>query len=83
MSQQCEARVSPPDRWGSFHQYQCSKKAVVTRGDKAYCKIHDPEYIKQKDKERRLKREAKGCQECYGDLKSWWRYCPICGTKRD
>ncbi|MBA7581214.1 hypothetical protein ES708_23116 [subsurface metagenome] len=83
MKEQCEARVSPPGQWGSFQQHQCSKAAVVIRGDKSYCKIHDPEYIKQQDKGRALKRKARGCQKCYTDLKVWWRYCPMCGTKRE
>ena len=35
-----------------FHQQRCSFKAVVVREGKGYCKIHDPEYIKQKREER-------------------------------
>lgn len=78
---QCEVMVSPPGKWGDFQQHQCDKQAVIERAGKAYCKIHDPEYIKQKDEERELKRRAKGCPKCYRDLKRWWSYCPHCGTK--
>ena len=49
---QCCVKVSPNDRWGAFHSYQCSKKAVVNREGKFYCKIHDPEYIKAKSQKR-------------------------------
>ena len=35
--------------------WQCLKMAIVIRNGKAYCKIHDPEYIKAKDKERNAK----------------------------
>lgn len=78
---QCSVRVSPNTRWGAFQQYRCSKKAVVVRDGKPYCKIHDPEYIKQKDVEREAKRRAKGCLKCGWDLRRWWSYCPHCGTK--
>ena len=47
--ERCQARVSGTGSWGAFHQHQCEKRAVVTREGKRYCKIHDPEYIKQKD----------------------------------
>lgn len=54
---QCEEQVSDNAPWPRFHQ--CTKKAVVIRShrpgtsyscDKAYCKIHDPEYIEAKRK---------------------------------
>ena len=76
---QCEARVCT-DGW---HYFQCSKKAVVVRGDKAYCKIHDPEYIKLKDLERQTKYEAGNCKQCGSHFyHTFYRYCPMCGTKR-
>ena len=78
---QCSVMVAPPGMWGSFQQHKCKKTAIVTRDGKVYCKIHDPEYIEQKDEERRLKRAATGCQKCHRDLKRWWGYCPHCGTK--
>ncbi len=35
--------------------YGCTKPATVERDGKWYCKIHDPEYIKQKDNVRQVK----------------------------
>ncbi len=43
---QCSQRVSGEGQWGAFHQHQCSRKGVVVREGKAYCKVHDPEVIK-------------------------------------
>ena len=76
---ECEARVCS-DGW---HYYQCSKKAVIMRGDKAYCKIHDPEYIKAKREKSQAKYEAGNCKHCgfHFDY-SFYGYCPLCGTKR-
>ncbi len=89
MEHECSVMVSPNDRWGAFHQSRCQKKAVVERDGKWYCKIHDPEYIKQKDTERKAKRDKYNCKtsNCsytfspsgYGGL---YRYCPFCGAKR-
>lgn len=78
---QCAATVSPSDRWGSFNPHRCERKAVVERDGRHYCKIHDPEYIRQKGDERRRKREKAGCQKCHWDLRRWWSFCPHCGTK--
>ncbi len=50
--EQCSARVSHDD-WG--HTHQCERRAVVEQDGKAYCKVHDPEYIKTKDAERTAK----------------------------
>ena len=80
--EQCSAMVAPNDRWGAFHQSPCMKKAVIERGSKLFCKIHDPEYIAKRDEKLRLIREAKGCQKCHANLKSYHPYCPWCGTKR-
>jgi len=44
--ERCSERVSY-DSWG--HTHQCENKAVVVRDGKQYCKIHDPEYIKEKE----------------------------------
>jgi len=89
MDNKCSVRVAPNTQWGAFHQYQCTKKAVVERDGKWYCKIHDPEYIKQKDVEREEKRNKNNCKTAncryqfsasgYGSL---YRYCPFCGAKR-
>lgn len=62
---------------------KCSRKAIVERDGKAYCKIHDPEYIKRKDEEIRKKREASECKKCsYNNWLPFYLYCPVCGTKR-
>ena len=45
------------DNW---HQHQCSRKAVVERDGKAYCKIHDPEYKKLQASQK----EARYCPIC-------------------
>ncbi len=37
----CKEKVSPPDRWGSFHRHQCSRK--VWRD--GYCKQHHPDSV--------------------------------------
>ncbi len=49
MSEGCSAKVWEDSRWPSSHQ--CSRKAVVEREGKRYCKVHDPEYIAAKRKE--------------------------------
>lgn len=67
----------------AWHKGQCSKKAIVERGGKSYCKIHDPEYIKAKDKERQAKYRANNCKKCGFHFKYiFYGYCPLCGTKR-
>ncbi|HUW43583.1 MAG TPA: hypothetical protein VMV95_01300 [Bacillota bacterium] len=65
-----------------WHSYQCQKKAVVKREGKFYCKIHDPEYIKIKEKKREEKYKKESCK-CGHHFDRWWyKYCPLCGTKR-
>ena len=67
--------------WG--RDYQCSKKSVVERGGKFYCKVHDPEYIKMKEKKREERYKAESCKKCkYHFNYKWYAYCPLCGTKR-
>ena len=85
----CSVKVSPNTTWGSFHQHPCSKKAVVERDGKWYCKVHDPEYIKQKDEERAAKRAINDCENpnCRyqfrtGGYEKFYKYCPFCGVKR-
>ncbi|MFA5037506.1 MAG: hypothetical protein WC479_10075 [Candidatus Izemoplasmatales bacterium] len=48
MEQRCTAKVYPKEQWGAFHPSQCSKKGIVERGGKWYCKIHDPQYRQAK-----------------------------------
>ena len=52
---ECSERVYPNEQWGSFYPHQCKKTAIVERNSKWYCKLHDPEYRKQKDAERSQK----------------------------
>lgn len=79
--QMCCVRVSGEGQWGDFNQRQCQKPANVERNGKWYCKIHDPEYQRQKDAEREAKRKATDCPNCGSRPKSWWAYCPLCGIK--
>jgi len=81
MDKQCSVRVAPSEAWGAFNIHRCRNKAIVERNGKSYCKIHDPEYIKQKDIDREEKRLANACQKCLCDIKRWWNYCPRCGEK--
>lgn len=48
---QCSGTVLESGTWPHYHQ--CTRKAVVARDGKSYCTIHDPEYIKEKDRKRR------------------------------
>ncbi len=40
MSQRCCKQILNAGMWSSYHQ--CSRKSVVERDGKHYCKIHDP-----------------------------------------
>lgn len=78
MEKQCSQQIW----WDDWHQGQCSKSAVVERGGKVYCKIHDPEYIKQKGAKRETKRKALACPKCENSPHyPYWKYCPLCGTE--
>lgn len=59
MRERCENQI-----WGEWHSSQCQKKAVVERGDKSYCKIHDPEYVKAKQWAMQKKRDKQFKQDC-------------------
>ena len=77
---QCSKLIWSRDTW---HQYQCLKKSVIERGGKFYCKIHDPKYIKAKEKEREKRYDSERCKKCkYHFSYNWYSYCPLCGTKR-
>ncbi|KKN71835.1 hypothetical protein LCGC14_0416890 [marine sediment metagenome] len=77
MGGQCSTRVWISD----WDKAQCSKKAVVKRDGKWYCKIHDPEYIKAKEDKRQARRVKIQCPKCGSAPRPWWAYCPFCGTK--
>lgn len=57
--EQCSTKVSGSGGW---YSYQCQKKPTVTRNGKSYCKIHDPEYIKEKDRLSREKWDKEGIE---------------------
>ena len=67
---------------GAFHPYQCQNKVVVEREGKPYCRIHDPEYIKEKQAKREIERLRNSCQECGIRFEPRWEYCPYCGLSR-
>jgi hypothetical protein len=48
----CSERVYDNTRYGSFHPHPCNKNAIIVKGNKQYCKIHDPEYVNAKKAER-------------------------------
>jgi hypothetical protein len=79
--ERCQILVLGTGPWGVFHRHQCENRAVVVSDGKRYCKIHDPEYIKAKDGEREAKARTKQCPKCHSTPRSWYRYCPSCGTK--
>ena len=53
METNCSAKAYDGSGFGRF--YPCKKKATIEREGKSYCKIHDPEYIKQKEEARTVK----------------------------
>ncbi len=55
----CQTRVYG-DR--DVYGHQCNKTPVVTREGKLYCRIHDPEYIEQKNTERKAKWEKEDAE---------------------
>lgn len=55
IGERCSEQVY--DSIGFGHFYQCSKRGVITRDDKLYCKVHDPEYVAAKKKMRESKWE--------------------------
>ncbi len=77
--EECQEWVKDDYRSVFFHQ--CSKKPVVVRNDKKYCKIHDPEYIKAKNDKKYADWKAKNDKEWeianYKNLAS--KYCKLMG----
>ena len=78
MAEKCSVMVYF-DMW---HDRQCKKPAIVERDGKWYCKIHDPEYIKEKQRKADEAYKAKCCATCNRRLESYWSYCPFCGAKK-
>lgn len=69
----------------SWHSYPCSKKPIVEREGKMWCKIHDPEYKKAKEKTQDEKYKKDSCRKCEYHFdrvaRLCYSYCPMCGTK--
>jgi len=80
MEKQCCEKIYDKLNWNG---YQCSKKAIVERNGKSYCKVHDPEYIKTKDRKREEKYRKESCKCGHHFAYGWYEYCPICGLKRE
>jgi len=59
MDTKCCVKVSDARGW---NHWDCNKHPFTERDGKTYCKIHDPEYIKQKDAEREAKRNENNCK---------------------
>jgi len=55
---QCQEKVTPKERWGAFHQYQCHRTATIQRDGKWYCKQHDPETVKAREVKGSLERQS-------------------------
>ena len=73
MNSKCSEKVSDRNsRWP--HSYPCEKRSKVERDGKAYCTIHDPEYIKAKDAVRNAKWKADDiAQQRLSDIKQMER----------
>ena len=63
---QCQTRV-----WGAYStSWQCRKKVVTERDGEFYCKIHDPVYIKEKNRKWRENFD----KEMVENRKKWHRH---------
>ncbi len=63
VDKQCETRI-----WGERVQsWQCHKRAIIERDGKWYCKIHDPEYVKQKN----MKKQTRWAKEAAKQSAIW------------
>jgi hypothetical protein len=80
VSGQCSQMVFGVGGWYSHH---CAKRPKVIRDGKKYCTVHDPEYIKAKEEEKRKDWEKDNCKSCdYHFQWGYYQYCPMCGLKR-
>ncbi len=67
--ERCSARCYDPTGFG--HYYPCTRKAVVERDGKPYCKVHDPEYIGAKNAERTAKFNKRWAEKtAYAELQN-------------
>ena len=74
---QCSQTVWRDD----WHKTRCSRKATVEREGKLYCTQHDPERKAQLKAKQIAKLQQTQCPKCGSSPKSYWAYCPFCGTK--
>ena len=75
---QCSKKI-----WDVWSDHPCNINAIIERDGKLYCKIHDPEYIKEKDRKAEEKYKKNDCKcDYHFDNKDYYKYCPLCGTKR-
>jgi hypothetical protein len=58
MTNQCIEQVTPRETFGSFHPSQCSRRGVVEREGKWYCKQHDPVAVAERRAANRAKYRA-------------------------
>jgi len=72
----CSAKV-----FDGRHYYPCQREATIERDGKWYCPSHDPVAIKARAEKAKAKRKKDECK-CGVDLKSYWSYCPYCGTRK-
>ena len=78
--QQCSEDVWDSTSW---QNYKCTKKSIVEKEGKLYCKIHDPEYKKEKERKQREKYNKECCKKCdYHFNNNYYSFCPLCGNKR-
>ena len=68
--------------YDGWYYHSCQRKATIERDGKWYCPSHDPEAIKKRKAKTLEKRKARECDKCGWELKSYWSYCPYCGTKK-
>ena len=78
VNNECEASVCT-DGW---HYFQCRKKAKVEVEGKHYCGIHNPIRLKELADKWALKYHENDCRKCGSSTRSYYKYCPWCGTKK-
>ena len=50
MPDRCSETVYPKTRFGAFHGHRCYRMAILEREGKPYCKQHDPEAVKERER---------------------------------
>ena len=57
MNERCCKHIFTGERW-DFSGHQCSRKGIIEKDGKLYCKIHDPEAEQKRRKEQQEKWDA-------------------------